>query len=100
MGGIQYRLDQPLIPPEAELIDDQGQDNGDGEGPQQAVQADEDGIFDHADTGGRTEEAFKPIKSHPLAARISPAGFKIAEGNLNAVHGNILVDDGQHYWNQ
>lgn len=33
MGGIQYRLDSRLYRRKLELIDDQGQDNGDGEGP-------------------------------------------------------------------
>lgn len=67
MGGIQYRLDQPLIPPEAELIDDQGQDNGDGEGPQQAVQADEDGIEDKNDLPSLILPSgeLRPRRHHP-----------------------------------
>ena len=100
MGRIQHRLHHPLELCKAQLVDAQGQDDGDGETPQQAVQAQQHGILDHAHTVGCGEEPFKPVQADPLAAGDAAACLEIAEGDLDAVHGPVLINDGQHHRDQ
>ena len=100
MGCIQHRLHHPLELCKAQLVDAQGQDDGDGETPQQAVQAQQHGILDHAHTVGCGEEPFKPVQADPLAAGDAAACLEIAEGDLDAVHGPVLINDGQHHRDQ
>ena len=100
MGCIQHRLHHPLELCKAQLVDAQGQDDGDGETPQQAVQAQQHGILDHAHTVGCGEEPFKPVQADPLAAGDAAACLEIAEGDLDAVHGPVLINDGQHHGDQ
>ena len=100
MGCIQHRLHHPLELCKAQLVDAQGQDDGDGETPQQAVQAQQHGVLDHAHTVGCGEEPLKPVQTDPLAAGDAPACLEIAEGDLDAVHGPVLINDGQHHRDQ
>ena len=40
------------------------------------------------------------MPAHPFAAHKATAGLIVAEGDLDAVHGDVLVDDGQDHRNQ
>ncbi|MCD7837597.1 MAG: hypothetical protein LUG65_01640 [Clostridiales bacterium] len=93
-GGIQHGLHHPFEPGEAQLVDGQGQDDGDREAPQQAVQAQQHCVADHTDAVGAAEEPLEPFQTHPFAAQIASAGLEVAEGDLDAVHGDVLVNDG------
>ena len=49
---------------------------------------------------GGAEEALKPVPAHPFAAHIAPAGLEVPEGNLDAVHGDVLINKGQDHRDQ
>lgn len=100
VGCVQHRLHHPLELCKAQLVDAQGQDDGDGEAPQQAVQAQQHGVLDHAHTVGCGEEPFKPVQANPLAAGDAAACLEIPERDLDAVHGPVLINDGQHHRDQ
>lgn len=59
-----------------------------------------DGVLDHAHTVGCGEEPLKPVQTDPLGAGDAPACLEIAEGDLDAVHGPVLINDGQHHRDQ
>ena len=89
---VQHGLHDPLVALEPQLVDAQGQDDGHRETPQQTVKAEQDGVFDHPPKGGRVKEAPEPVQAHPFAAKIPPIGLVIPEGDLDAVHGDVLVN--------
>ncbi|MCD7857426.1 MAG: hypothetical protein LUG55_06445 [Clostridiales bacterium] len=99
-GGVQHGLHHPLESAEPKLVDGQGQDDGNREAPQQAVQAQQNGVANHTHTVGAAEESLEPVKPHPFAAQIALAGLKVTEGDLDAVHGDVLVNDGDDHRDQ
>lgn len=66
--GIQHGLHHSLISLEPKLVDDQRKDDGNGEAPQQGVQADQHGVADHAAAGGGAEKPLEPFQAHPCAS--------------------------------
>ena len=91
---VQHGLHHALELLEAQLVERQRQDDRHREAPQQAVQADEHRVDDHAAAVGRGEEPLEPFETDPLAAPDAAAGLEIAEGDLDAVHGAVLVHNG------
>ena len=100
MRRVKHRLHHPLELVEPQLVQRQRQNDGHREAPQQAVQAQQHGVLDHPPAVGGGEELLKPFQAHPFAAGDAPAGLEIAEGDLDAVHGPVLINDGQHHRDQ
>ena len=92
MRRVEDRLHDALVAVETELVNAQGQNDRNREAPQEAVEAQQDGVFHHAGERGRGEEPLEPLEAHELAAQVAPAGLEIAEGDLKPVHGDILVN--------
>ena len=97
MGRVEDGLNHPLEFVEPYLVDDEGQDDGDGEAPQQAIEADKHRVLHHPPEGGRLEEPDEPVEAHPPAGGEAQVGVKVPEGDLDAVHGDVLVDNGQDH---
>ena len=100
MGRVQNRLHYALVAREAQLVDAQRQDDRHREAPQQAEEAQQDGVLDHSATGRGGEEPLEPFQAHPLAAQIAAGRLEVPEGDLDAVHRNVLVHEGQHHRDQ
>ena len=79
MGRVEDGLNHPLEFVEPYLVDDKGQDDGDGEAPQQAVEADEHRVLHHPPEGGRLEEPGEPVEAHPPAGREAQVGIEVPE---------------------
>lgn len=94
MRRVQHCLNDPAQFLEPQLVERQRQNDWHRETPQKAVQAEQNRILDHADTVWGRKKTLKPIEPHPFPSRDSLAGLKIPESDLNAVHGAVLVNDG------
>ena len=100
VGRIEDGLDHPLELVKPHLVDNEGQDDGDREAPQQSVEADEHRILHHPPEGGGLEEPDEPVEAYPGAPGEAQIGIKVPEGDLDAVHRDVLVDNCQRHGNQ
>ena len=85
---------------EAELVERKAQKDRHRETPEQAVETQLDGVPQHAVEGGGPEEPFEPFPAHPGTAGDAKARVVVAEGDLDAVHGPVLVHDGDDHRDQ
>ena len=98
--GVNDRLHGALELLEPQLVENQAQDDRHREAPQKGIQAQLDGVPQHPVEVGRPEEALEPLPAHPRAAGDAQARVVVAEGDLDAVHGAVLVHDGDDHRDQ
>jgi hypothetical protein len=93
MGKVEDALVQPFEEGTPHLVEEYGQDNGDGKPEDQGVDIEEQGVFKDLEEVGGSEKAVELLEAHPFAARDAQADFKILKGDDGAVHGHVFEND-------
>ena len=94
---INHSLNRALQFHETKLVKCKAQNDRYGETPQKTVQAEFHRVPDHSAKCRSPEKAFKPFPANPWASCNAKARVVVAEGNLNTVHGSVLVHNGDNH---
>ena len=100
VGHIQHQLDLLLDLFALDAVEQESQDDGDGEAPQQAVDAQLQGIDQIPLEVRRGHKALEVLQPHPLAAQDALEGVIILESDQDAAHRHVLEHQGQHHSRQ
>ncbi|MPN12257.1 hypothetical protein SDC9_159571 [bioreactor metagenome] len=87
MRQVAHRLYDPLVADVAALVEHQPEEDAHGKGKDQHQRVDAKRIDQHLRKLGRSEQLFKPLPAHPLAAPDALQDLVVAEGDLHAVDG-------------
>ena len=97
IGGIGNGLNHLGVLFMPKGIEEQSQNNGDGESCGQRIDAQNKGIENDLQRVGGAQKPGEVGKAHPGAAPNAPAHRIIAEGDLYAVNGPVMIDEGNDH---
>ena len=100
VGHIQHQLDLLLDFFALDAVEQESQNDGDGEAPQQAVDAQLEGVDKVALEIRRGHEALEVLETDPLAAQDALEGVIILESDQDAAHRHVLKNQGQRHSRQ
>ena len=100
VGHIQHQLDLLFDFFALDAVEQESQNDGDGEAPQQAVDAQLKGVDKVALEIRRGHEALEVFETDPLAAQDALEGVVILESDQDAAHRHVLENQGQRHSRQ
>ena len=96
VGHVGDSLGKLLKPQVFDVVENQGQDNGEREADHQAVNRDNQRVGkQHAEVGA-VEKLFKPFEPHPFAPPNAKARPVVLKGDLQAVQGEVHKHGDEH----
>ena len=96
VGQVQDGLGDLLVALEAQLVEQQGQDDGHREAHQQIQEVEGQGVLQRADEVLVAEDLLEGLEADPLAPSIALGGLVIHKGDSQARIGGVLEDDNKH----
>jgi hypothetical protein len=93
VGQVRYILYQFFITVTLQLVEEQGENDGNGKADKKAVKIDTQGIPENPAKIKRVEKTKKMLHPHKTAAKETTGRHVIPKGYLDTVHGGVTKHD-------